>query len=99
VPKAHSSRISERLAPYQKGVYKSINHNPSKSIHKSILWDLTEAALKAKHICKIPSNLYNCNYGEPEFASSIATAHTHELGHLPVDQQINWIITKPKQII
>jgi hypothetical protein len=99
VPKALSSRVSERLAPYQKGVLQSVYHNPSESIHESILRDSTEAALKAKRVRKIPDDLYNRIFGEPVYASSIATAHTLELGHLPVNQQIDRIITKPKRII
>jgi hypothetical protein len=99
VPKALSSRVLERLAPYQKGVYKSVYHHPSKSTHESILRDSTKAALKAKRVRKIPDDLYDRIFGEPVYASSIATAHTLESGHLPVDQQIDRIITKPKRII
>jgi hypothetical protein len=98
VPKALSSRVSERLAPYQKGVFKSVYHNPSEPTHESILRDSTEAALKAKRVRKIPDDLYDRIFGEPVYASSIATAHTLESGHLPVDQQINQII-KPKRKI
>jgi hypothetical protein len=100
VPKALSSRVSERLAPYQKGVFKSVYHNPSESIHELFLRESTEAALKAKRVRKIPDDLYNRIFGEPEYASAVSATHTLEYGHLPVGQQIDQIVKpKPKRKI
>jgi hypothetical protein len=98
VPKALSSRVSERLAPYQKGVYKSVYHTPSEPFDESILQDSTEAALKAQRVRKISGDLYDRIFGEPEYASTITTAHTLKHGHLPVNRQINQIVKPARRI-